>query len=121
MRKRWSIPHIASSEITSETTYFNRRKFLVAAGLAAAPALGGFAAGAGAVALTGRKPLDFQSAEPGDRNGFHTDETRTPFDDVAAYCNACNKPHSTSRSPSLIFHRCVLTKHHMMVMMIGHA
>jgi len=86
MRKRTAIPHIASSEITAETAYLNRREFLGVAG-AAVPALAGFPMRAGAVTVTGRKPVEFSSAGPGGGNGFHTDETRTPFDDVASYCN----------------------------------
>ena len=86
MPKRFSIPHIASSEITPEAVYLDRRQFMRGVGLAAAPALASLAPGAQAAPATGGAALDFAAAAPG-QEGFYTDETRTPLDDVAAYCN----------------------------------
>ena len=43
MRKRYQPPAIASSEITSESTYLKRRELIKAAGLAALPAFAGAA------------------------------------------------------------------------------
>ena len=86
MPKRFSIPHIASSEITPEAVYLDRRQFMRGVGIAAAPALAGLATRAQAAPTTGGAALDFAAAAPG-QGGFYTDETRTPLDDVAAYCN----------------------------------
>ena len=86
MRQRFSIPRIASSEITSETAYLKRREFMRAAGLAAAPALAGLSLQTGAATETGGAPLSYASAAPG-AEGFHTDEQPTPLNDIASYCN----------------------------------
>ena len=86
MPKRFSIPHIASSEITPEAVYLDRRQFMRGVGIAAAPALASLATRAQAAPTTGGAALDFAAAAPG-QEGFYTDETRTPLDDVAAYCN----------------------------------
>ena len=86
MRRRTPVPQIASSEITSESAYFNRREFVRAAGLAATPFLGAVAGAARAGAATGGAKLAFKAAQPGP-GGFYTNETPTPFDDVASYCN----------------------------------
>jgi sulfoxide reductase catalytic subunit YedY len=86
MRNRLSIPRIASSDITPESVYLRRREFMRAAGLAAAPALAGFSARAGAAVPTGGASLSFRASSAGP-GGFHTDEPTTPFDDVSAYCN----------------------------------
>lgn len=86
MGKRFVPPSIASSEITSESAYFQRREFVGALGLAA---LGGIVGGTGdalAAKTTGGRELAFQAAAPG-AQGFHTDEPQTPLDDVSAYCN----------------------------------
>lgn len=86
MAKRFSVPHIASSEITSESAYLNRRNFMRAAGLAAIPAAAGVGLAAQAAPVTGGKPLTFSTA--GDMAaGFKTDESKTPFDDITSYCN----------------------------------
>jgi sulfoxide reductase catalytic subunit YedY len=85
MRKRLSIPQIASSEITPESVYLKRRDFMRAAGLAAAPVLAGTSVAAGAAVSTGGAPLDFSKSSSATE--FHTDESQTPFDDIAAYCN----------------------------------
>jgi sulfoxide reductase catalytic subunit YedY len=85
MRRRFVPPHIASSEITPESVYLNRRQLMRAAGAAALPlALAG--GRAQAARATGGAPLKFQAARPG-RDGFHTTEALTPADDVKAYCN----------------------------------
>ena len=56
MPRRFKVPHIASSEITSETAYFNRRELMKAAGLAALPAaIAGSSTAAAAV-----KPLEYR-------------------------------------------------------------
>ena len=86
MRQRFSIPRIASSEITSETAYLKRRDFMRAAGLAAAPALAGLSLQAGAATETGGAALNYAAAAPGPE-GFHTDEQSTPLSDIASYCN----------------------------------
>lgn len=86
MRRRTPVPQIASSEITSESAYFNRREFVRAAGLAATPFLGAVAGSARAEVATGGAKLAFKAAQPGP-GGFYTNETPTPFDDIASYCN----------------------------------
>ncbi|GHD37718.1 protein-methionine-sulfoxide reductase catalytic subunit MsrP [Parahalioglobus pacificus] len=82
MASRFKIPHIASSEITSETAYFNRRELIKVAGMAAVPtALAGCSS-----AESAETPLDFAAA--GDAGaGFTTSEALTPEGDVKSYCN----------------------------------
>lgn len=91
---------ILPSEITSETSYLNRRKFIGAAGTLA---LGGLltscadadsAAGspeedAGAVNGDNRTGdvLDYLPASKDSAAGFYTNEVKTPYRDVAAYNN----------------------------------
>lgn len=98
MSRKYQVPHIASSEITSETAYLSRREFMRSAGLAAAPCLaaapylaaapllGGLSLRTEASAAPGGKALEYKAAQPGG-NGFYTDEIQTPHDDVASYCN----------------------------------
>ena len=86
MRKRFSIPRIASSEITPESTYLKRRDFIRGLGLAATPALGGLSLHSEAAISTGDAALDYVAATPGDK-GFYTNEKATPPGDVASYCN----------------------------------
>ena len=87
MRQRFTVPPVASSEITSESAYLKRREFIRAAGLTAAiPVLGGVSLSSRAAVTTGGQPLDYDSALPGS-DGFHTNESPTPFKDIAAYCN----------------------------------
>ena len=82
MSRRFKIPQIASSEITSETAYFNRRDLMKAAGLAALPvALAGLSTAAAAA-----ESLEYSAANASPQ-GFRTDEALTPEDDVKAYCN----------------------------------
>jgi sulfoxide reductase catalytic subunit YedY len=56
------------------------------AGALAVPALAGGAMMASAAPRTGGEPLQFATAAVGDQD-FSTDEARTPFEDIAAYCN----------------------------------
>ena len=85
MRKRYQAPAIASSEITSESTYLNRRQLIKAAGLAAVPALAGSTQ---AVAKdTGGAVLDYKPAAEEGPSGFYTSEPQTPLSDVQSYCN----------------------------------
>jgi sulfoxide reductase catalytic subunit YedY len=86
MARRYRVPTIASSEITSESAYLSRRSFMRGAGLAAAPLLLGGAGSVMAAPATGGGPLEFATAGS-TANGFRTEEALTPFDDVAAYCN----------------------------------
>ena len=85
MAKRIITPAIASSEITSESIYLNRRRFMQASAIAALPA---FAAGASQAssAVPNTQPLEYQKAVAGN-NGFHTNEMLTPAGDVSSYCN----------------------------------
>jgi sulfoxide reductase catalytic subunit YedY len=85
VKRRYQVPEIASSEITSESAYLGRRQFLgQAAGLAALAAVPGKAA---AAATTVNSSLDYQSAVAGGDGGFHTAEAMTPADDISSYCN----------------------------------
>lgn len=86
MRKRFVIPRIASSEITSESTYLKRRDFIRAAGLAAVPAMSALSPLAGAAVTTGGRSLDYAKALAGN-SGFRTQEQVTPSADISAYCN----------------------------------
>ena len=82
MRKRYQVPHIASSEITSESAYFNRRDIIKAAGLAVIPGV----AGSAHAVESGGAGLKYRKAESGD-SGFFTGEDTTPLADVKSYCN----------------------------------
>ena len=82
MRRRFTVPHIASSEITSESAYLNRRELIKAAGLAALPALSACSGSSVASAQT----LEFSPASAGD-TGFHSEEPQTPAEAVKSYCN----------------------------------
>ena len=87
MRRKFTVPYLASSEITSESAYFGRREFVKKLGLAAVPAgLAGAGSFAAASVKTGGKPLEYRAAQPGD-DGFGTDESLTPQQDFADYCN----------------------------------
>ncbi|MCP3909169.1 MAG: protein-methionine-sulfoxide reductase catalytic subunit MsrP [Oceanicoccus sp.] len=77
-------PDIASSEITSESVYLNRRQFMgstLAAGGVMAVGAAGFAQ-----ADDRLKALNYIKAKKGPE-GFYTDEELTPYDDVASYNN----------------------------------
>jgi sulfoxide reductase catalytic subunit YedY len=76
---------IASSEITSESVYLNRRKFLAGAAAAGAAAAAGFSVrelvSPSTVALAGNK-IDGVK-----KSGLSTTETVTPYKDVTNYNN----------------------------------
>jgi len=74
---------IPSSEITPESVYLKRRDFMKGAALATAAAAG-VPLHAAAMDL---KPLDYRKASTGSPAGYFTDESQTPFDDVARYNN----------------------------------
>ena len=87
MRRKFTTPDIASSEITSESAYLARRDFVKQLGLAAVPlGLSGATATANANVQTGGAPLTYESAQRGPE-GFRTDESLTPAEDFANYCN----------------------------------
>jgi len=86
MRRRYLIPEIASSEITSESAYLKRREFVRAAGLAALPALGALSSSTVAADATGGKPLVYSKAASV-ADGFLSAESLTPFSDITAYGN----------------------------------
>lgn len=86
MPRRYHPPQIASSEITSESAWLNRRQLMgAAAGMALAPTLGGLSVSAQA-ASTGGAALDYRAV---DRSAgpYYTSEALTPESDVASYCN----------------------------------
>lgn len=87
---------IPPSEITSESSYLNRRKFIGAAGtLALGTLLSGCADAdtptatkAAANAKADKKDFDYKVAKPGDKaSGYFTDEALTPYSDVTSYNN----------------------------------
>ena len=82
MRNRFTVPTIASSEITPENVYMKRRSF-IQAGAISALTLTGMKSVA---ATTGGLPLDYRTAQSSE-GAFFTDETKTPAADVSAYCN----------------------------------
>ncbi|MEZ5504253.1 MAG: protein-methionine-sulfoxide reductase catalytic subunit MsrP [Halioglobus sp.] len=86
MRRRYTEPRIASSEITSETVYLKRRELIRAASLATVPALAGLSLPAATADVTGGRPLAFSKAGSA-ADGFLTSEPQTPFADITAYGN----------------------------------
>lgn len=84
MKKRFTDPSLASSDITPEAVYIRRRELMRgAAGVLATSALAGLASRAGAA--TGGGALEYRAAA---RDGmFYTTEDKTPLDDVRSYCN----------------------------------
>jgi len=87
MRRKFIVPHIASSEITSESAYIDRRQFVKRLGLAAVPiGLAGAGNTAAASAVTGGRALQYSPAQSGS-DGFRTDESLTPAQDFGNYCN----------------------------------
>ncbi len=76
-KQRISIPKIPSSEITPESLYHSRRKFLKAAGIVSA---GAFLAACGVKVTGGGTALPSETATP------FTD-TQTPLDTVSNYNN----------------------------------
>ena len=83
---------IKTSEITSETAYLNRRRFLGASGaLIAAGALGACSKSESAVASAPTpsklKDLSFSAVKAEAGNPFYTAEQQTPYNDVLQYNN----------------------------------
>ena len=78
-RPAWSLPH---SEVTPESLYLNRRKFM--AGLAAGTAL---AAGVPARLAAAPAPKPGQALAYRAMPAFSTDEEKTPYKDVIRYNN----------------------------------
>ncbi|TXS88921.1 protein-methionine-sulfoxide reductase catalytic subunit MsrP [Parahaliea maris] len=83
MAKRYQYPSIASSEITPEAVYLNRRQLMSAAGL-----------GLSALALGGTNPARANApdtrrelAAAAGPEAFQTDEKLTPYGDVSGYNN----------------------------------
>ncbi len=76
-KQRISLPKIPSSEITPESLYHSRRKFLKSAGIISAGAF---------LAACGVKVTDGGTAQPSDAEAPLTD-TQTPFDTVTNYNN----------------------------------
>jgi sulfoxide reductase catalytic subunit YedY len=75
---------IASSDITSESTYVNRRQFIggsILSGAALAISPQSFAADNNPLA-----PLNFTKVKKGSA-GFYTDEALAPYDDIKRYNN----------------------------------
>lgn len=85
MASRFSYPTIASSEITPESVYLDRRTFMQGAGLAAF-AGASLTSSKASAKETGGKPLKFAPAKASD-NGFFTAETKNSIEDIKSYCN----------------------------------
>ena len=82
-RRKFEIPTIASSEITPEGVWLNRRQLMQQAGLGALSALG-VHAGAQAAEATALRDL---SAAPSSCDGCSTTESLTPYSDAISYNN----------------------------------
>ena len=82
-RRKFEIPTIASSEITPEGVWLNRRRLMQQAGLGALSALG-VHAGAQAAEAPARRDL---SAAPSSCDGCSTTESLTPYSDAISYNN----------------------------------
>jgi sulfoxide reductase catalytic subunit YedY len=78
------IPQIPSSEITSESAWLRRRDFI---GAGAAMAAGLSLASPRATAIAAGTSLQFSPASAGQKSGFSTTESLTPFEDVTRYNN----------------------------------
>lgn len=86
MKRRFIPPAIASSEITPEHVFLNRRSLLKSLGGAAAVGAG-LSAGS-VVKASDQSPLDFAAVAKGsDANGFFTGESLTPERDATSYNN----------------------------------
>jgi sulfoxide reductase catalytic subunit YedY len=85
MSKRFTVPSIASSEITPHSVYLNRRNFMQA-GAAATLAATGMAGTRPAIASASVAPLDYNHAQASD-GAFYTGEQLTPENDVTSYGN----------------------------------
>jgi len=83
VRQRFTVPTIASSEITPESVYLKRRSFMQAGvTLLATAGMNSTVA----AASTGGGALDFEAANEAD-SAFFTHEDLTPADDISSYCN----------------------------------
>lgn len=82
-RRRIQIPTIASSEITPESVWLNRRELMQQAGLGALAAAG---LGSGAQATESPAPRDLPAA-PSSCDGCSTTEALTPYADAISYNN----------------------------------
>ena len=82
-RRKFDIPTIASSEITPEGVWLNRRKLMQQAGLGALSAMGVHAR-AQATDVTALRDL---SAAPSSCDGCSTTESLTPYSDAISYNN----------------------------------
>ena len=82
-RRKFEIPTIASSEITPEGVWLNRRRLMQQAGLGALSALG-VHAGAQAAEAPALRDL---SAAPSSCDGCSTTESLTPYSDAISYNN----------------------------------
>lgn len=76
---------IPSSEITSESCYLQRREFITRSALVSGALLLGNNARAQSEKVL--QPLTFNKVDNTGANGFYTDETLTPYDDVKRYNN----------------------------------
>ncbi len=83
MPKKFTVPTIASSEITPESVYLGRRRFMQAGTALFASSVG---LGASAKTGTGGANLDYRRAKVID-GAFYTRENKTPASDVSSYCN----------------------------------
>lgn len=82
-RRRIQIPTIASSEITPESVWLNRRELMQQAGFGALAAAG---LGSGAQATESPAPRDLPAA-PSSCDGCSTPEALTPYADAISYNN----------------------------------
>ncbi|NCZ63357.1 MAG: protein-methionine-sulfoxide reductase catalytic subunit MsrP [Cellvibrionales bacterium] len=82
-RRRIQIPTIASSEITPESVWLNRRELMQQAGFGALAAAG---LGSGAQATESPAPRDLPAA-PSSCDGCSTTEALTPYADAISYNN----------------------------------
>ena len=84
-RRKFDIPTIASSEITPEGVWLNRRQLMQQAGLGAVSAVGVHARAHGADAEA--PALRDLSAAPSSCGGCSTTESLTPYSDAISYNN----------------------------------
>ncbi len=78
---RFKLPTIHSSDITDESTYFDRRKFLKLAGIAASvPAIGSACASEGGEAMGA-------TLGPITKSQYSTDEAQNTFEEITTYNN----------------------------------
>ena len=80
-RKMFDGPSIASSEITPESVWLNRRNLMKAA------ATGAVAGGLPALALSQPRELAQLAAKKGDCSGCQAEDDLTPYEDATTYNN----------------------------------